>query len=148
VERFEKLVYLLRDEPDPHVLYGQTQLFVLIPFGLDQQFSRPVFDIDHCVRGVPEQVQDYLLKLDTVRQNSRELVVKFRPQNDTVSLKLTQCEGNHLPRSLGQVDRFNDEVFSFEKVAQTRNDFRSTITVANSAPRGFASAFDIRRLGS
>jgi hypothetical protein len=67
MERFEKLVDVLQNEPDAHVLHGQTHVIVSIRFRFDQQLSRPVFDIDHCVRGVPKQIQDYLLKLDTVR---------------------------------------------------------------------------------
>src|SRR6185437_13150231 len=86
------------------------------------------------------------LKLDTVRQNRWECAVKLRPQNDTVSLKLTPGQRNHLPRSLSQVDRFNDEVFSSKKVAQTCDDFGSAVAVANGTPHGFASALDIGRV--
>src|SRR6185437_2066608 len=143
MERLEKLIHVLRNEPDPHVLHAQTHVMVSIRFGPDQQLSRPVLDIDHCVRGVPEQIQDHLLKLDTVRQNRWECAVKLRPQNDTVSLKLTPGQRNHLPRSLSQVDRFNDEVFSSKKVAQTCDDFGSAVAVANGTPHGFASALDI-----
>ena len=42
------------------------------------------------VRGVQEQVQDDLLKLDTVTPDKREIVGKFRPQNHPVTLKLTR----------------------------------------------------------
>jgi len=44
----------------------------------------------HRIRSIPEEVQNYLLKLDSVPYEKREVVGKLTSHNKPVSLKLTQ----------------------------------------------------------
>ena len=93
-------------EADARVPHGQAHTIAVVPFGSDQQLPRTIVDAAHRVRGVAEQVQDDLLKLDTIAGDRRQVVGELRPQHHAVSLKLTQRERNHLSRRLVQVHRF------------------------------------------
>ena len=49
--------------------------------GCDQQLSRSILHVDHRVRAVHEQVQNDLLKLDTIASDDREIVGELRRKN-------------------------------------------------------------------
>ena len=103
---------LLRVEAHPRILHGQAHTIVFVSFGSDHQLPRTIVDAAHRVRGVAEQVQDDLLKLDAIAGDGREVVGEFRPQNHPVSLKFAQRQRNHLPRRLVQVHRFGRGVLA------------------------------------
>src|SRR5580765_8555801 len=89
VERLEELVHIVRFQTDARILHGQARTIVFVPFGSDHQLPRTIVDSVHGVRGVPEQVEDDLLKLDTIACDSREAVGKVRAQNHPASLEFT-----------------------------------------------------------
>jgi hypothetical protein len=80
----------LRIETDPRIFHAKERPIVFVSFGPDQQLSGAIMDGIHRVRTIPEEVQDYLLKLDSVTCDKREVVGKLGPQNHPVSLKFTQ----------------------------------------------------------
>src|SRR5260370_41832458 len=90
VEGFEEPVYALRIETHPRIPNDQAYTIALVPSGSDHQLSGAVIDVPHRVRGVPEQVQDDLLKLDAIAFDGRKVVGKLRPQNYAGSLKFAQ----------------------------------------------------------
>src|SRR5437879_3551601 len=73
VERIEELVHRLRFQTRPRVLHSQTNAIAFVSFGSDHQLPWTVLDVAHRVRGVQEQVQHHLLKLDTIAYNWREV---------------------------------------------------------------------------
>ena len=77
-------------KPTPASCTVRRTRSLFVPFGSDHQLPRTIVDGAHRIRGVQKQVQDDLLKLDTIARDRRKIVGKFRPQNHPVSLKFTQ----------------------------------------------------------
>src|SRR6266446_3433522 len=90
VERFEEPVGSLRIETDPRIFHAEEHPIAFVSFGPDQQVPRAIIDSIHRIRRIPDEVQDYLLKLDSVTCDKREVVGKLTSQNHPVSLKLTR----------------------------------------------------------
>src|SRR3984893_15725201 len=95
IERLEEPARSLRLETRPRILHGQAHTIILVSFGSDHQLPRTIVDAAHRVQGVPEQVQDDLLKLDTIACDRRKAVGKFRSQHHPASLELAQRQCNH-----------------------------------------------------
>ena len=70
--------------------------------GADQQLSRPLADAAHRFDGVDNQVEDYLLQLDSISLNERQALRELRLQRDAVLRKFATGQGNDLK------DRFVD----------------------------------------
>ena len=90
VERFEKPVDGLRIESEPRISHAEESLIGFVSFRLDQQLPGAIMHRIHRVRSIPEEVQDYLLKLHAVTCDQREVFGKLTSHNHPVSLKLTQ----------------------------------------------------------
>src|SRR6266403_61092 len=90
VERFEEPVGSLRIETDPRIFHAEEHAIAFVSFGPDQQLPRAIMDGIHRIRRIPEEVRDYLLMLDSVTCDNREVVGKLTSHNKPVSLKLTQ----------------------------------------------------------
>jgi hypothetical protein len=76
-----------------------------VPVRSDSQLPWTVVHCAHRVRGVFEQVQNYLLKLDAIPCHDREIFGEFGPQNNPVSLEFAQRQRDHLARGVIQVHR-------------------------------------------
>src|SRR5882724_7242792 len=66
VESFEKSVHTLGIEADARILHGKPHLIVCVSFRFDLQLPGTIIHGAHSVRSVLEQVQNDLLKLDTI----------------------------------------------------------------------------------
>jgi hypothetical protein len=86
MERFEELVRGLRCKTDSCIFHAKAHPIAPIPFSSDEQFARAIVDCAHCVRSIPQEIQNDLLKLDAITRNGREVVRKLMPQNHTVAL--------------------------------------------------------------
>src|ERR1700730_5443830 len=100
IECFEEPARSLRLKTHPRILHGQAHTITFVSFGSDHQLPQTLVDAAHRVQGVPEQVQDDLLKLDTIACDRRKVVGKLRSQNHPASLELAQRQCNHLSRGL------------------------------------------------
>src|SRR5271170_1779773 len=81
-------------------------MIAFLSLGSDHQLPRAILYPAHGVRGVLDQVQDHLLKLDAISTgDGREIVREFGPQQNLASLEVAPQERNHFPRSLAEVDR-------------------------------------------
>jgi len=103
IEGFEELVSALRLEANSNVFHTKAHTSVLVPFGCDEQLSWSIVDFAHCVRSIPYEVQDHLLKLDSVASNGRQIVCKLVVNNYPVSLEVAQRQRNDLSGGLVQV---------------------------------------------
>ena len=104
-------------------------------------------DSHHRVRGVAEQVQDDLLELDAIAGDDREIIGELRLKNDAISLKVAQRQRDDLSRGVVQIERLQRELPLAEQRTQARDHVRRAVAIANRAPRGFARAVDVRRIG-
>src|SRR5690348_14374500 len=86
VKCFEQSVHSLRVEAKSRILHGQSHVIFFVSFGSNHQLPRAIVDAAHRLCGVPEQVQDDLLQLDTIPCDMREVADEFSPQNHLVSL--------------------------------------------------------------
>src|SRR5262245_59284151 len=134
VEGIEQRVLALWREAHAGVTNGQTYAVAVLTFGLDPQVSRSIVHVDHRVRGVTEQVQDDLLKLDTIAGDVGEVVGEFRLQNDAISLKIVRRQRNDLSRRLVQIQRLGRELPLAEQRAETRDYVRGAVGIANRTP--------------
>src|SRR6266853_3215274 len=107
VERFEESVGSLRIETDPRIFHAESHPIAFVSFGPDQQLPGAIMDGIHRIRSIPEEVQDYLLKLDSVTCDNREIVGKFTLHNKPVYLKLTQLQSQHRSRSVIQIHQLS-----------------------------------------
>ena len=90
VEGVEELVHSLRIEPDSYILHSQTHSIPFVSFGPDHQLSRTILDAPHRVRGVQEQVEDDLLKLDAIARDRREVSASSAEESpDSSAIRLT-----------------------------------------------------------
>src|SRR6202049_4446118 len=90
IKSLKQSVPSLGIKADARILYGEPHLIVCASFRSDMQLSWTIVHGAHGVRGVLEQIQDHLLKLDPVPGHRREIVCEFRPENHPVSLQFTQ----------------------------------------------------------
>src|SRR5579864_1094657 len=90
IKSLKKSVHSLGIKADARILYDEPHLIVCAPFRSDLQLPWTIVHGAHGVRGVLEQIQDHLLKLDAVTCHHREVVCEFRPENHPVSLKFAQ----------------------------------------------------------
>jgi len=77
-------------ETDPRIFHAKERPTAFVSFGPDQQLPGAIMDGIHRVRTIPDEVHDYLLKLDSVTSDKREVGGKLTSQNNPVSFKLTQ----------------------------------------------------------
>src|SRR5450432_518381 len=87
IKRMKKSVHSLGIKADARILYGEPHLIVCASIRSDLQLPWTIVHGAHSVRGVLEQIQDHLLKLDAVPCHHREVVCEFQPENHPVSLK-------------------------------------------------------------
>src|SRR6185437_12810681 len=104
VERVEQLAFALRYEADAGILDAQSNAVVLVSFDPDRQMSCTIVNADHRVRRVADEVQDNLLKLNTIAHDWRKAVDKLGLKVDSVSLEFANHQGDHLLRRLVQVN--------------------------------------------
>src|SRR4051794_1334317 len=86
IEGIEQLVHALRIDPYTDVPDAHTHAVAVLSLGSDQQVPGAVVHVDHRVRAIAEQVQKYLLKLDPIPGDGREILGELRLQRHTVSL--------------------------------------------------------------
>jgi hypothetical protein len=72
VERFEKLVDAARIQSDAGVLNEQFDAVAGMDLRLNPEGPRPVLDAGHDIRRIQQQVQDYLLQLYAITDDSRQ----------------------------------------------------------------------------
>src|SRR5262249_31124794 len=73
VESIEQRFHAVFWEADAGIAKGHTHTVAVFPFGLDQQVSRAIVDVDHGVRAVAKQIRDDLLELNAVAGNGGEI---------------------------------------------------------------------------
>src|SRR5215813_10834980 len=117
VEGLEKPLGRLRLEADSGVFHAQPYPIDFVSFGSDEQLPWPVVDGAHCVRCIPQQVQDDLLKLHSIALNGWQADLKVSQQQDSFSLKLIREQRDYLSRCLVQIQRLQREFFLAEQRA-------------------------------
>src|SRR5712671_6205538 len=90
IKSLKKSVHSLGIKAHAHILYGEPHLIVCASFRSDLQLPGTIIHGAHGVRGVLEQIQNHLLKLDAVPCHHREVACKFRSENYSISLKFAQ----------------------------------------------------------
>ena len=148
VERFEEPIHALRVETHARILHASGAHDRRLPFGSDHQLPRTIVDTAHRVRGVQEQVQDDLLKLDTIADDRRKVVGKFRAA-ESPGFSAVQLNDSAITSRVASF-RSTGSIVGFllaEQRAQSRDHVGRAVAVANRAPRGFARAVDIGRIG-
>ena len=71
-----KFVHRVRVETDSHICTVRRARSHFLPFGSDQRMLWTILDGAHCIRCVPEQVQNHLLKLHTIGDDKRRSLSK------------------------------------------------------------------------
>src|SRR5580698_7438177 len=90
IKNLKESFHSLRVKADARILDGEAHVIVCVSFRSDLQLPRTIVHGAHGVRGVLEQIQDHLLKLDAVPCHHWEILCEFRPENHPVSLKFAQ----------------------------------------------------------
>ena len=106
VERFEEPIGGLGSEADAGILYGEPNVLGTIPFRLNQQLPRSIFNFPHRVYGIAKQIYDHLLKLYAVAIDRWEIIREVRLQNHPAPAQFTRRERNYLVCCLIQIDDF------------------------------------------
>ena len=60
------------------------------------QLSRPLADAAHRLDGVEDQIENYLLELDSISLNERQAFCELRLHRDAVLHCFAMGQGNHL----------------------------------------------------
>src|SRR4051794_8742360 len=74
VEGVEQLVHAAGVETHAGIPHAETHTLAVLPLSSDQQFPGAIVHISHRVRGVAEQVEDYLLELDPIAGDGGEII--------------------------------------------------------------------------
>jgi hypothetical protein len=111
--------------------------------GADQQLSWPI-DRAHCFDPVQNQVQDYLLQLNTIPLNGEQLLRRLHLERDPM-------RGDCAPR---QFDYFGDRLIKIKTILSQRrflgvspdtvDDVAGSIGVAHDTPERFSDFAQIR----
>jgi len=122
-QRIEYPIGVLRIDSHPGIGYGHHDLIVLTGFGLHEQVARLLLR-GHRVDGVCDQVDEYLLQLNSVCSYVRQLPPRLRLNPYSVPLQIAVL----------QRQRFADDVVEIERCP-----------VAAITPECRANGFDHRR---
>ena len=117
VEGVKQLVHDLRVDPDAGIAYHYADTIAPLSLGSDQQLPWPVVNAHHRVGSIAQQVQDDLLELDPIANDSRQVLSKLRLKNDAISLKITRRQRDDFARRLVQVQGFHREFLLAEQGA-------------------------------
>jgi hypothetical protein len=108
--------------------------------------SRTTVHTDHRVQGIPDQVQNDLLELNTISDDQHRFTGKLRAQVDPASQQVSGNKREDFSNGLVQIYGFGRGGFFGEESAQSRDHIRRAVAVADRATRRFARALDVRRL--
>ena len=130
-ERFEEPLGGLGSEADAGILYGEPNVLGTIPFRLNQQLPRSIFNFSHCVDGIAKQIYDYLLKLHAIAIDRWEIIREIHLQNHPVPAQFTGRERDYLACRLIQIEDFSDKILPLDEGSQARDYICGSIPVAN-----------------
>src|ERR1700734_949553 len=100
IERIEELLESLGINSVSGVTHRQPNPVRLFPGGDDQETARTIIDGPHRVGRIEDEIQNDLLKLDTICADRRQADIEIRSQGHTANLKLARCEGENLAGGL------------------------------------------------
>src|SRR6267142_1339881 len=88
VEGLKELVHDVGLEANADILHRQAHTIAFVTLSSDKELPRTIVHAGHRVRSIAEQVQDDLLKLDTIGGDERQIVGELRSEHHTMSLQL------------------------------------------------------------
>ena len=103
MERFEQLLGTFIFETDTGILHRKSHMIVIVSFGFNHHVPGPIVDATHRFGGVKKQVQDDLLKLDTIAGDGWEIFGKYGAQARVVPLNFVLRQRNHFSCHLVQI---------------------------------------------
>ena len=131
VERLEEPVGRLGSEADAGIQNPEQNVLGTIPFRLDQQLPRSIFNFLHRVDGIAKQIDDHLPKLYAIAAHRWETLRKVHLQNHPAPAQFSGRERNYLMCCFIQIDDFCDKVPSLEERPQPRDNICRAISVSN-----------------
>src|SRR5580704_581893 len=118
VERFEEPIGVIGNEADAGILHDKPNVLATIPFCLNEQLPRSVFNFPHRVHGIAKQIYDHLLKLNAVAVDRWEIISEVQLQSHPVLAQFTGRECNYLACCLIQIDDFSDKLLFLKERSQ------------------------------
>src|ERR1700730_15494525 len=94
-EGLKELVHDVGLEANADILHRQAHTIAFVTFSSDEELPRTIVHADHRVSTIAEQVQDDLLKLDTIGGDERQIVGELRSEHEAVYLKLVHRRRKH-----------------------------------------------------
>lgn len=79
-ERVKQALRIFSIEAYADIPYGYAQRVASAPLDADQHVSRTIVDGAHRIRGVVDEIQDDLLKLDAIANDFGQVVRELSPQ--------------------------------------------------------------------
>jgi hypothetical protein len=131
VERFEETIGSIGSKADSGILHNEPNVHGAVPFRLNEQLPRSIFNFPDRVYGIAKQIYDHLLKLYAVAVDRWEIIHEIHLQNHPTPAQFTRRERNYLAGCLIQIDHFGYKVFPLKEGPQARDDIRGSIPVAN-----------------
>src|SRR5882672_5325738 len=81
VEGLKELVHDVGLEANADILHRQAHPIAFVTFGSDEELPRTIIHVGHRVRSIAEQVQNDLLKLDTIGSHERKILGELRSEH-------------------------------------------------------------------
>src|SRR3984893_10710999 len=94
-EGLKELVHDVGLQANADIPHRQAHTVAFVTFGSDEELPRTIVHADHRVSSIAEQVQDDLLKLDTIGGDERKIVGELRSEHEAVYLKLVHRRRKH-----------------------------------------------------
>jgi hypothetical protein len=110
VEGLEQSVELLRIEPRTGILHFDEHI-VRFHAGHDRKLARSAADTAHRFDGIDDEIDEYLLQLDPIRREERQVSHKPALQADAIAMHF----------GLGQSDDFADCLIDVQEVTPRRH---------------------------
>ena len=104
VESLKESLGRVLTETNACILHGEANTIASIGFGPDRQLSGSIVDFAHRFGGVPNEIQNHLLKLDLVTGDRGKIVGELGTHDDVASLKVAQRNRDHCLRSFVEID--------------------------------------------
>ena len=99
-ERIENPSLVFRRDADTGVADGDEHFIGVLHPGRDHEKPRPAGDAAHCFNAIQDQIHDYLLQLDPVGHDGREIEAKVGLEINLVSQCRSFYQSNHLANQL------------------------------------------------
>ena len=146
VERVEQTFKTLRVQSRARILHGDEHGARGLLSSADQQLPRPLGDTAHRLDGVEDQIENYLLQLDSISLNERQALRELRLHRDIVFHHFATGQGNDFEDDFVDLDVIFPWKLLLNEGTDAADDLAAALAVLDNTVERLPDLVQIRRL--